>query len=321
VDRGVTAPALICVVPNPSIDRTAEVDRVVPGRIHRPDDVLAVPGGKGLNVARPAWSLGLPVEAILLLAGHAGRWIVEQLDAIGLPHREAWADGETRSCLSILDRSTGELTEIYEPGPIVRPADWAAFVDLTLAAIADAAPGAIVALSGSLPGGTPDDAAATIVAAVAEGGRKALVDTSGPPLGAALAARPFLVKVNATEAGALLGRSADTEADALETARELVARGAQRAILTRGGDGAVGWDGKAGWTVRAPDGGGRWTVGSGDAFLAGLAMGLAADDAFETCLVRAVGTATASTRVRGPGLVDAADVAQAVRRTTVRRIA
>ena len=316
-----TAPALICVVPNPSIDRTAEVDELVPGRIHRPDDVLAVPGGKGLNVARAARSLGLPVEAVLLLAGHAGRWIVDELDALGLPHREAWTDGETRSCLSVLDRSTGLLTEVYERGSTVAASAWSAFIGLISAATAEAGRDAIVAISGSVPRGAPADAAAAIVTVVGKGGGRALVDTSGPALAAALAARPFLVKVNAAEAGALLERTAEAEVEALAAARELVARGAERAIVTRGAGGAVGWDGTTGWDVRPPDAGGVWTVGAGDAFLAGLASGLAAGDPFEACLVRAVATAAASTHIAGPGMVDAADAAQATRRTKARRIA
>jgi len=70
--------SLLCIVPNPSIDKTATVDRLVQGSIHRPTEVIAVPGGKGLNVARAARSLGIPADAVVLLAGHAGRWIDDE---------------------------------------------------------------------------------------------------------------------------------------------------------------------------------------------------------------------------------------------------
>src|SRR4051812_37830915 len=123
------APALLCVVPNPSIDKTAEVDRLEPGEIHRPRDAVTVAGGKGLNVARAAASLGIPVEAVVLLAGHAGRWIAAELDALGIRHSDTWAAGETRTCLSVLDRSTGSLTEFYESGGAVSAAIWSTFVE------------------------------------------------------------------------------------------------------------------------------------------------------------------------------------------------
>ncbi len=49
---------ILCVASNPSIDKLFEVDRLQPGRIHRPTGFVQVAGGKGLNVARAAASLG-----------------------------------------------------------------------------------------------------------------------------------------------------------------------------------------------------------------------------------------------------------------------
>src|SRR5262245_35295566 len=119
-------PSLLCVVPNPSIDRTAEVDRLEVGTIHRPAAVVAVAGGKGLNVARAARTLGAPVKAVVLLAGHGGPWIEAELDRARVPHAIAWGGGETRTCLSVLDRSTGRMTEFYESGERVTKATWQA---------------------------------------------------------------------------------------------------------------------------------------------------------------------------------------------------
>ena len=82
---------IVCVAANPSIDRLFEVDRVELGTIHRPDAFVMVPGGKGLNVARAAASLGADVLAVGILAGHAGRWLEEALAAEGVPSAFAWA--------------------------------------------------------------------------------------------------------------------------------------------------------------------------------------------------------------------------------------
>ncbi len=70
---------IVCVAANPSVDKLFQVERVVPGGIHRPSGYVQVAGGKGLNAARAAATLGADVQAIALLAGHAGRWIAEQL--------------------------------------------------------------------------------------------------------------------------------------------------------------------------------------------------------------------------------------------------
>ena len=150
---------LICIVPNPSIDKTATVDRLEPGTIHRPDSVVAVPGGKGLNVARAAVTLGVPVRAVLLLGGDAGRWMTAELDRRGIARDVTWVDGETRTCLSVLDRATGALTEFYEPGPAISTDAWRRFVAMVADVVGAAPRGSVAAISGSFPRGAPEDAA------------------------------------------------------------------------------------------------------------------------------------------------------------------
>ena len=58
---------IVCVAANPSIDKLFEVERLVPGAIHRPLGFVQVPGGKGLNVARAAHSLGAEIRATGIL--------------------------------------------------------------------------------------------------------------------------------------------------------------------------------------------------------------------------------------------------------------
>ena len=45
---------IVAVSANPSVDKLFEIERLVPGAIHRPTGFVQVPGGKGLNVARAA---------------------------------------------------------------------------------------------------------------------------------------------------------------------------------------------------------------------------------------------------------------------------
>ena len=312
---------LLCVVPNPSIDKTAVVDRLVDGTIHRPTEVVAVPGGKGLNVARAARALGVPVAATLLLAGHAGDWIDEELRRLRIPHDAVRSSGETRTCLSVLDRSTGAMTEIYEPGPVVTESTWNRFLDVVRRSMRSIATGSIVALSGSLPPGVDPDGAGAIVGVGRAADLAVLVDMSGPALRAALAAGPTVVKVNAAEAGALLGEVIETEAGAVAAARSLVSRGPGIAIVTRGPDGAVACDGPDAWAVDAPRSGGPHAVGAGDAFLAGLAEGLIHREPVTDSLVRAAGAAAASTLVPGPGNLDRGAAREMRSSVALRRIA
>ena len=105
-------PRLVFVAANTSIDRLYEVDRLTDGSIHRPTVVVARPGGKGLNAARAAAVLGARITAAGIVGGRSGEWIVERLSEIGVDARMVRSAGETRTCVSILDRSTGSLTEL-----------------------------------------------------------------------------------------------------------------------------------------------------------------------------------------------------------------
>ena len=66
---------------NAAVDKTASVDRLIPGAIHRPVVRSVVPGGKAVNVVRAARHLGLDGEVVAVLGGHAGAWYREALAA------------------------------------------------------------------------------------------------------------------------------------------------------------------------------------------------------------------------------------------------
>ena len=164
--RMTEAQRILFVAANPSIDRLARGGRrSTVGAIHRPDGVLAVPGGKGLNAARAAVALGARVTAMAIVGGQAGEWIAERLAETGIDAALVRDGGlaETRTCLSVLDRSTGRLTEFYEPGTAIQPDNVAGVRGRACGPSSTRATSAAVVCSGSLPPGAPDDAYARIV--------------------------------------------------------------------------------------------------------------------------------------------------------------
>jgi len=141
---------LVCVSVNAAIDKMAAVPRLVPGEIHRPQMLSVLPGGKALNVARAAGILGLDACVIAVLGGHAGDWMEEQLAARTIRTRAVRVPGETRTCLSILDRERGGLTEFYEAGLELSATGWAAVETALRAEVAANPEGALVVMAGSL---------------------------------------------------------------------------------------------------------------------------------------------------------------------------
>lgn len=290
---------LVCVAPNPAIDRLYEVDRLRRGAIHRPKLSIAVPGGKGLNAARAAHTLDADVVAVTILRGHAGRWIEEQLAHLGLRLRAAWAPGETRTCISIRDLETDDLTEIYDRGDPLAPSDWAALEALAVEELAAGAE--LLTVSGGIPPGVDDGAFGRLCRAARDSGVKALIDVYGPGLVGALRDRPWLVKVNAAEAAELLGQPVETEIEAIEAAAAIRRRGADVAIVTMGRSGAVASMADDELLLPPPAMIGPYAVGSGDAFLGGLAAGLLAGRSLPEALQLAAAVATAAAQKPGPG--------------------
>jgi 1-phosphofructokinase family hexose kinase len=277
---------IVCVAANPSIDRLFEVERLTPGAIHRPLLYAQVAGGKGLNAARAAATLGAEVTVAAILAGHAGRWIAAELDRAGIAGEPVWVDGETRSSLSVADRSgAAGLTEFYERGVDVPAAAWR---ELAATARRLSAGASWLTVSGSLPPG------------VDAGGYRDLAplcpcaaDTQAePPAGARL------VKLNAAEAAAATGIDTSSIEGAMAAAERLCPQDGAGAV-TRGADGAV-LVAAGGAALRGRvDAAGRYPVGSGDSFLAGLVVARERGAGWADALRLALGAAAAN--AAGPG--------------------
>jgi 1-phosphofructokinase family hexose kinase len=309
---------IVALAANPSIDKLFEIERLVKGDIHRPLGFVQVAGGKGLNVARAANALDAEVTAVALLRGHAGKWLEEQLSAEGVRGAFVWAHGENRSSLSVADRETGGLTEFYEHGSVVPAAAW---VELMQTVSRSWRPGGWLTISGSLPRGAPDTGYRDLVAEARSAGVRVAVDAEGDRLRLALEAQPEIVKVNQAEARELLGVPTARREEALTSAaklRDLAGGDGHAGVVTRGAEGVV---------VAAPDGTlyegmlyvrGRYPVGSGDAFLAGLIAGLDRGDRWDEALCVALGAATANAELAGAGKLDPARAAELVAQAEVR---
>ena len=295
---------IVCLAANPSVDRLFEVERLVKGDIHRPQSFVQVAGGKGLNVARAAASLGADVCAVALLRGHTGRWLKDTLSAEGVEGEFVWTHGENRSSLSVADRETAGLTEFYEHGEVAPAASW---VELVHAASSRLTPGAWLTISGSMPRGAPDDGYRDLIDEARAAGAHVALDAEGSRLAAALPAHPDVVKVNVREAGDLLGIPTARSDDSLAAAskiRALAGGDGHAGIVTRGAEGVM---------LAAPDGTlyegvlyvrGRYPVGSGDAFLAGLVTALDRGNAWDDALGLALGAGAANAEMPGAARLD-----------------
>jgi fructose-1-phosphate kinase PfkB-like protein len=172
-------------------------------------------------------------------------------------------------------------------------------------------------LSGSLPPGSDPRDYARLLAALRQINRPVWADTSGAALAAALTVEGLGIKINGDEASAILGGSIEQPAQALLAARELHRRTGGPVVLTLGGAGAVLADATGDWHAQPPKLRIVSTAGSGDAFLAGLAVAHTHAATPPEALRRAVAAGAANALSIGGGRIDLAEYEQILGQTTV----
>ena len=147
-----------------------------------------------------------------------------------------------------------------------------------------------------------------------------LADTYGPALSAVLAERPALVKVNASEVGEATGMEVTDARSAATAAESLRAAGAAAVVVTLGVDGAVvvGAEGRV--RLVAPSMVGPYPVGSGDAFLGGLAVAMARGDASVEAARLGCAAGIANAQWPGAGALDPSRIPSILEAITVEPI-
>ncbi|WP_424861684.1 1-phosphofructokinase family hexose kinase [Streptomyces sp. MMS24-I29] len=305
---------ILTVTLNTALDLTYGVPELVPHASHRVSDISERPGGKGLNVARVLSALGHETVVTGFAGGSTGAVLRELL--ADLPSRDAVpagsgpvADdpapasspapapapitdalvtvaGSTRRTIAVVDRTTGDTTQLNEPGPLVSADEWSAL----LARYEELLTGAdAVALCGSLPPGIHVGAYAELVRSARAAGVPVLLDTSGEPLRRGIAARPDLIKPNADELAQLTGSR-----DPLRATRDARRRGAHAVVASLGPDGMLAVTPDGVWQASPPAKVLGNPTGAGDSAVAGLLSGLVEGLGWPDRLRRAVALSTAT---------------------------
>lgn len=257
---------IVTVTPNPSLDRTLEVDELRRGEVVRAHTDRSDPGGKGVNVSRALVTNGHPSRAVLPLGGTDGDLLASLLQALGIEVAAVPIADAIRSNITVVEPD-GTVTKLNAPGPRLSNDEVEALLERAVVA-ADGA--AWVVGSGSLAPGTSDDLYARLAAAVRPVGVRVAVDTSGSALERVLAAGPDLLKPNEEELSEATGVIPETLGDVVLAANELRSKGVGTVLVSLGPSGAVLVDDDRAFhaetSVIVP----RSTVGAGDALLAGF---------------------------------------------------
>ena len=262
---------ILTVTLNAAIDKRYVVEGFRTGEVNRVKECTYVPGGKGLNVSKPASIYGAEVVATGFAGGHAGAYIEDALKPFGIRSAFYHVDAESRSCINIWDEVNQVQTEFLEPGFTLTEEDFAGFEAKFRQLVQEAK---VVAMSGSVPKGLDGTAYQRLVKIVKDAGIPVILDTSGKLLEMGIEAIPTMIKPNIDEIRMLTGKRCDDISEIIEAARAIHERGVKIVAVSLGADGslAVGDDGI--FRARVPKIDAVNTVGCGDSMIAGFAIGL-----------------------------------------------
>ena len=256
---------------NPALDYVVFVDHFALGETNRSVREELTCGGKGINVSIVLHRLGAQTTALGFLAGFTGRILQSWITDFGVPS-DFITLPEGMSRINIKLKYRGE-TEINGAGPNITPQA----MDALWAKLEAIAPGDTLVISGSIPKSLPADIYERILRRLAGRDIRFVVDATGALLANTLPYRPFLIKPNHEELGALCGEalSPDCPDAIVRCARSLQEQGAQNVLVSMGGAGSllVTEDGQV---LRQGVAQGRLinSVGAGDSMVAGFLAGV-----------------------------------------------
>lgn len=261
---------ILTVTLNAAIDKRYVVEDFKIGEVNRVKECVYTPGGKGLNVSKPASIAGAKVVATGFVGGHAGNYIEDELKPFGIESAFYHMKEESRSCINIWDTVQKKQTEFLEPGFTVTEADFSGFVEKFQELVKDAD---VVAMSGSVPKGLDGTAYQRLVKIVKDAGKKVILDTSGKLLTAGIEAKPTMIKPNIDEIRMLTGSNCDDLNEIIAAAEQIHENGVEVVAVSLGGDGAIVVSSEGVYRAIVPKIDAVNTVGCGDSMIAGFALG------------------------------------------------
>jgi len=252
---------ILCVCPNPAIDKFIHIDDFNPGKVNRIKKELSYPGGKGVHVALGIKELGEEVALLSFWGGSTGKWIKQECEARGIvcygPELEDW----TRICLTIKSKNDFNETEILGAGPMVGTFEHTAFFKEYEKLLKKSD---LVAMSGSWPNNSINASYSPLIERASLMGVKSFIDCSGDILLDALEKKPYAVHINHHE-----GYDIYKSKDSMEISMKL-GNHCNMAAVTCGSKGLYLYDGKELTHALSKVENVISAVGSGDSLMAGL---------------------------------------------------
>jgi len=300
---------------NSSIDYAFSLPEIVDDDINRIKETRVDAGGKGLNVARMLTELNCRCVALALVGGDNGKTLKALLDREKVKYRYVAIEGNVRNVFNFI--SEKRVLRFNEAGPVISGKELKGFFSLLESV--NFKKDDVLAVSGSLPPGAPENTYRRIIE---EAGRKGLctvLDADGKALVSGLKASPGIIKPNLWELERIAGHRIDSSGLLEGALARLSEKGISKILLTLGEKGALLFSGGCMFYASVPAVGAVSSIGCGDAFLAGFLYGLYINKKEEKCLELAAAAGTAKVKTKGTLMPSKKDVLEMAEKVDVRK--
>lgn len=265
----------LTVTPNPCIDKTIFIPQFKPGDRVRSNKYTQISGGKGNNVARVLVTLGLKAGALLWVGGYTGKQVVKMLkENDKVKCFPVWTETPTRTITTIFEENKGRQTAFFEPGPTISSYEYNALLQ-TYQSILNTHKIEIVILSGTVPDKSACSLYKDLIQIAHKKGIKVILDTYGNEFKEGIKSKPFMIKPNVEELSKYLNTSLPdmkTKINAIEHLHKK--HKIPLVVLSMGPEGAIVYYKNTCTHIVPPKIKEINPVGSGDALVAGFAIGL-----------------------------------------------
>ncbi len=255
---------------NASVDKRYELEDIKKGSVMRAKTVENTPGGKGIHVANIATILKEDCLVTGFLGGKTGEFINDKLKDYNIKEDFINIKEDTRACLAFTTEDLVQ-TEILEPGPNVSEEEKRSFLNKYNSLIDKST---IVVASGSVPKNIDSSFYKDLIKIANSKGKKFLLDTSGELLRKGIEEKPYFIKPNKDEIEALTGKSIKSEEDVISEIKRFQEMGIKLVVISLGAKGSIAGYNDKFYKVTFPKVKAINTVGSGDSYVAGVAVGL-----------------------------------------------
>jgi len=309
---------ILTVTPNPCVDKTIFIDTLKVGTFIRSTKCTCIPGGKGTNVARAVNNLGRPSKAMVIVGGHPGAHVVEMIEQQDeIPCVPVWVKSQTRTITTVLEEPIHRQTAFFEPGSRVTEEEAARLKETFAQEVRRAR---VVTFNGTVCDPALKYLYRDLIPMANAAGVIAILDSHGPEFALGVESAPYMVKPNVAEAQELVGFLLNSDAAKWRAMDVFHEKGSTLVVLSWGKDGAFVSCGNERFHAVPPTIQEVNPVGSGDALVAGFAIGLMEDMPLKETARLAVAAGTANAMNWDIGHFTREQVEGIIRRVEIRAV-